>query len=213
MVRPLLQRHADLALIGRLIVVRPVRHHLRGVVVDRTSSADRVRPCWFIDHICKPRPSFHISWGADLYRRPKALWDTTDPQMARDLCDAIEATALPILRAIETFEDYLAAVARSERRHLMYDSPTTRVVIEIAQGDLDAARQSCAEVSGYPDPSTYKDEFSQLKVGGAKRLCELLATGDRVAAIRLLHEWEAASVRNLKLEGVWEPTPFPIERG
>ncbi len=28
---------------------------------------------------------------------------------------------------------------------------------------------------------------------------------------KLLHEWEAQTVRNLKIEHLWEPTPFPLD--
>jgi len=42
-------------------------------------------------------------------------------------------------------------------------------------------------------------------------LCPLLASGDRVAMARLLHEWKAFTVDKLKLSDIWEPTPFPLE--
>jgi hypothetical protein len=28
---------------------------------------------------------------------------------------------------------------------------------------------------------------------------------------RLLHEWQAETVKNFKVEHIWEPTPFPLE--
>lgn len=34
-VRPLLDRHADLALVGRYIYVRPVHHFARAILIDR----------------------------------------------------------------------------------------------------------------------------------------------------------------------------------
>ena len=39
----------------------------------------------------------------------------------------------------------------------------------------------------------------------------LLANDDRAGLIRMLHEWEAASVKYLKIEHLWKPSPFPIE--
>ena len=45
-----------------------------------------------------------------------------------------------------------------------------------------------------------------------KELCPLIAANDRPGLARLLHAYEAQSVKNLKLEQFWEPTPFPIEQ-
>ncbi|MEZ5849035.1 MAG: hypothetical protein R3D68_00100 [Hyphomicrobiaceae bacterium] len=40
MAKPLLARHPDLALVGRMIVIRPVRHVLRAIYIDRTRSVN-----------------------------------------------------------------------------------------------------------------------------------------------------------------------------
>ena len=44
-------------------------------------------------------------------------------------------------------------------------------------------------------------------------LCPLVAANDRTGLAKLLHSYEAQSVKNLKIEKFWEPTPFPIELG
>ena len=43
-VQPLLQRNPDLALVGRMIVVRPVHHLLRGIYLARSSDPDDFVP-------------------------------------------------------------------------------------------------------------------------------------------------------------------------
>ena len=43
-VQPLLQRNHDLALVGRLVVLKPVHHILRGVYIDRSSIPDEFMP-------------------------------------------------------------------------------------------------------------------------------------------------------------------------
>jgi hypothetical protein len=51
-VQPLLQSNPDLALVGRMIVVKPVHHLLRGVYLARSSDPDdfvpteRLAPCF-----------------------------------------------------------------------------------------------------------------------------------------------------------------------
>jgi hypothetical protein len=42
-------------------------------------------------------------------------------------------------------------------------------------------------------------------------LCPLVASNDRAGLAKLLHSYEAQSVKNLKIEKFWERTPFPIE--
>lgn len=38
-----------------------------------------------------------------------------------------------------------------------------------------------------------------------------LAENDRTGLARVLHEWEAYTVKSFKIEHLWEPTPFPLE--
>ena len=40
--KPLLQQRSDLVLVGRRLIIRPVRHLLRGAFLDRTSDKYRV---------------------------------------------------------------------------------------------------------------------------------------------------------------------------
>jgi hypothetical protein len=44
-----------------------------------------------------------------------------------------------------------------------------------------------------------------------RELCAKLADDDRAGLARLLHEWEAYTVKNFKIEHLWEPTPLPLE--
>lgn len=48
MVRPLLARHADLALVGRWLYVKPVHHFARAVLIDSTVYADEFEPRWAV---------------------------------------------------------------------------------------------------------------------------------------------------------------------
>jgi hypothetical protein len=46
-----------------------------------------------------------------------------------------------------------------------------------------------------------------------RHLCTLLDEENYGGIADLLHEWEAVTARNFKVEHVWEPTPFPFEEG
>jgi hypothetical protein len=44
-----------------------------------------------------------------------------------------------------------------------------------------------------------------------RALCAALAANDRAGLAKLLHEWEALTVKNLRIEHLWQPTAFPLE--
>jgi hypothetical protein len=209
LVQPLLAQHTDLVLFGQIIFVKPVRHVLRGILIDRTGEAIRFRPRWAVVPLCAPTQHFYLNWGAMLYK--PGLWEWSDPSIAAALVDVVERDALPILRSVESLDDFVA-FASKERFPLNYfhGFHLKRVAVEAACGDLAAARATCAELTRgrtlWSQP-WLRESFDQV----TKPLCPLLAADDRPGLVRLLREWEAYSVRQLKLETIWEPTPFPIE--
>jgi hypothetical protein len=85
-----------------------------------------------------------------------------------------------------------------------------KVSVDIARGDLGAARSTCAELATgrtmWSAP-LMREEFIRI----TETLCPLLTRGDRAALASLLHDWEAYTVKQLKIEALWEPTPFPLE--
>ncbi|MEQ1717271.1 MAG: hypothetical protein ABL907_15035 [Hyphomicrobium sp.] len=210
--QPLAARHADLAIVGRLLIVTPVRHHLRGVLIGRTSSANCITPQWLIHHSFSPRLGYHLSWGDLLSGRTGHYWNTDDPNMPADLLVAIETQALPKLRAVQTLEDFVAAVPSTRGGHLWSIDPEGKSLIDIAMGELEQARASCREkICNRPDPGPKEADVTKAEVAGAKLLCGLLEKNDIEGLIRTLHSWEEASVKKLKLAPYWEPSPFPVE--
>ena len=84
--------------------------------------------------------------------------------------------------------------------------PYQRVIVETARGRLDEVRAICRDdLSKWPSDS----DLIQLP----KQICGRLAGNETAGIASLLHEWEATTVRNLKIEHLWEPTPFPLETG
>lgn len=211
LLEPLLARNDDLVLVGRTIVVRPVRHIMRAVLIDRTSSADVLSPKWYLHHFCTPSQWMHLSWGGDIYRGERKLWRVSDLESPERLASAIEGV-LPRLRAIAGFAEFIPEVrAHPYARHHL-DWPKVRVVIEAALGNLDAARALCAEkIVAAPPPPADNPEFIFRQDAGARELCRRLQSGDIPGVAALLQQWEAALVKQEKLEPFWERTPFPVE--
>lgn len=212
LLKPLVERHDDLALVGFTMYLKPVRHLLRGVTIDRTGEAARFRVRWPVLNLCEPRERLPLTWSGFVYPS-EGLWLWSNPSLQDDLFGAIEEQALPALRAIETLDDFFAFASNRERFGLWpFDLFTLlRVGVDCARGDLDSARAGCAELesglSRWEDPDL-SEEFERV----TGTLCPLIAVDDRAGIARLLHEWEAYTVEKLKIGHIYQPTPFPLER-
>jgi hypothetical protein len=228
---PLLERNCDLALVGRLVLIKPVRHLLRGIHVDRDIDPVNFEPTWFVNFLFRPGAGVSHRWGERLKREmpraptdaeehtwfaqwvlpirerryPKSMegWVAYDPAVANEMCEAIEREALPVLRAIQSIDDFVTFAsdkARFDWTYLgsnFYHEP----FVFAAQGNFEAALAAC-------DKLVVREPTNRR----AKELRRRLAGGDRRGVARLLHRWEAESVKWLTLEEFWEPTPFPIEQ-
>lgn len=209
-VQPLLQRNSDLALIGRLIVIKPIHHLLCGVYVDRSLDPLSFVPTWSVKLLSDLQKSFGFLWG-ERVRGRSGSWKTTDPDLSSAMCEAIEQEALAPMRSIKTFDDFikLTSKLRAPRRHLdLY--PIARLTVDIARGDLVAAEVICKYLKTKEGKAEYF--YMQERYERAvQELGPLVAANDRVGLANLLHSYEAQSVKNLMLEKYWEPSPFPIE--
>jgi hypothetical protein len=215
MVQPVVDRNSDLVLVKRWLFVRPVHHFARAILIDRTAYADHFDPQWLIHHLFEYRDSLPLTWGEFLANERssrRGVWRTSDSDVELALQEAIELQALPALRRISTFDDFLAHVAQHTFKHQLYEWPTARIVLDVALGELDHARTICEQhAECWSSGKIASDEDGRATYARLGELCRRLMADDRAGLIRLLHEWEAATVKNLKIEHIWEPTPFPIE--
>jgi hypothetical protein len=217
MVRPLLERNADLVLVGRMIYVKPVHHFARAVLIGRTSSANRFSPRWTVIHLFEVRRIFTLNWGDYLDELLPGLhgfnWPTDAPSIAEGLCQAIEKQALPWLRTMSTLDLFLAFVSQNLFRHHMYDKGDAEVIVRVAQGYVDAARKICEQqIERWSTDKPHYDDDDCAHFRRLRDLYPLVMKDDRAGLARLLHCWEAETVKNFKIEHLWEPTPFPLEQ-
>ncbi|HQS08329.1 MAG TPA: hypothetical protein PLK13_05835 [Xanthobacteraceae bacterium] len=208
-VAPIIDRNPDLSLIGRVLIIKPVHHVLRGVVFNRTSDADCFEIVLSIMILFNRHDDFNLLMGGDIYPPRKGLWLMSNKNIADDVCAKIEQEALPRLRNIGSDFEYTRSW-REGVSHGLNRAASGYALCRIAEGNLDAARDLIAT-----------SEFaSYVWLPHLKRLGldeKLLALGnklpheDRLTLAGLLHEWEAYSVEKLKLGKIWERTPFPLE--
>src|SRR5262245_11747654 len=100
--QPLLQRNPDLELVGRLIVIKPVHHILRGIYIDRSLDPQLFVPTWAVMFLFEPSESFSYNWGGRLYNRAHGAWDVTNSATSAVMCVILEQEVLPLLLCMTT---------------------------------------------------------------------------------------------------------------
>jgi hypothetical protein len=149
LVKPLLERHADLALVGYWIFVKPVHHFARGILIGPTPYPKSFSLRWAVMHLFEPRRSFPLDWGGYGFEwsapPPENLDDLPEAEKSAIVNAAIERNMLPKLRAMRTFDDYLTFVAQSRFRHHLFDWLEAKVIVDLALGNLDAAQVICRD--------------------------------------------------------------------
>ena len=146
-VQPLLQRHSDLALAGRLIFIKPVHHILRGVYIERAGDPRAFEPTSTTGMLAE-RDRLHWAGVTNI------MGMSTDPvipmvpigmspelETVTYMLEMIEEIILPQIRSIQTFDDLFefASIERSRIAHPKY-FPQTMLTFALCRGDLAEAR-------------------------------------------------------------------------
>ena len=79
--RPLLERNPDLSLVGRIVVIKPVHHLLRGVFFGRGADPVMFDPMWFVNFLFKPGAGVSDTWAERLYCKRGVPLDVNDQAM------------------------------------------------------------------------------------------------------------------------------------
>jgi hypothetical protein len=210
LVAPLLDRHADLALIGPFLVVKPVRHVANAIIINRSSSADVFGPLTASTDLLGKVDYFGLGTGFTFRGRTGFLWRWSNPGISEEFLRIAEAEALPRLRSMGGLEAYYAYAEDIHGIHFPFYW-AWRATIEVALGRLDEARDILndprwADRSGVLFNCEVDGLGDRLKARGSH-----LSRKDKLALVEILHRWEAYSVEKLKLAPIWERTPFPLE--
>jgi hypothetical protein len=221
-VQPLLQRHADLALIGRYLLITPVHHFTRGIIIDRGSDPKLFVPSTSVSLIFDASARLGMGWGTDLaYFSFEGLDDDlakqrkADPKFIHWMIDNLSSlehlvrvmdVALDTLRSIITLDQMIAFCARPENNPMPLSVyPYARLLMAVAISDLDQA------IEIVDAPLMKPMEIRRAMDVFYPTFYPALVAHDRQELARILHELEAKTVKNLKYGKVWEPTPFPLE--
>ncbi|HEY5796110.1 MAG TPA: hypothetical protein VIU82_13955 [Bosea sp. (in: a-proteobacteria)] len=209
----LVARNDDLFPIGPYVVLRPLRHVIRTISIDRTSSADYPQFLWSIGHTFRPFTSLQGLNLERIFIARGAPRHWSEPGMADAFIEAAEQRILPMLRRVETITDMFCV--HGEPRSFEYDFALYTLpylmLVQAANGEFDDARAILDEmrhstrISARWRPHAY--DYAVDTLG------PLVLADDRAGIAQLLHRWEEENVARLGLEAIYERTPFPIECG
>jgi len=202
--RPVLERRPELVLIGRRIFIKPVHHLLCGV-----SLGSSIDPKAFLTRksvqLLVPNSWGYAGEGARYYEKydldQLRYWDITRPESMKQLVETTDAI-LTAFTAITTLEDYFDYLRSIEWPWLHpVELIRAEALIAVLNGDFELALNIFKK-----HPNLLWD-YDQRE----PRFHQAILAGDRAEVIRILHDWEASSVKACKIERIWERTPFPLE--
>lgn len=231
---PILERHTDLILNGRNLILKPVQHLLRGIYFDSSWSKDYPRPYWYFVMLFKvPTSSIGFRWSGEIL-----AGRSTESAFAEKLMlgatDKIE-NELRTVQSIEEFEQYtkyekdvlgllgywaieryprynsvlLSALGRLEEAHRLLsgliEKDEARYLVELAEGRAVIAKRANSRLGKNAVESA---TCNLAIIAELKRLLALLEARDRPGIGALLREWEQHNAKRWRVEHLWEPTPF-----
>lgn len=206
----LVERNPDLAQSSRFVIIKPLRHIMRSISIDRTSTADAPQFLWSLGHFFEPTAhrqgicldQFFTERGAPRY------W--SEPGMSAAFFAACENKILPALRGVGTIEEMIRfKTIRSVEFERAVKWVFCQIHFAAAFGRFDRALRRFERIKHWNPAgmSWRRPEFERI----ADELVPLMRADDRPGVIRLLHQWEENRVRKYGLESIYEPTPFPLE--
>ena len=206
---PLLERHGDIVLQGRWMILKPVKHYARGVYFDRSRGRGSLIPIPMIGPLYEDINIHHTGHFKELRRKDRA-WDTRDPASQSELLAILENVVVPLLRSVEAPEQFLSIACK--KIDLLADWHEAMCFITLGEWTTAELKvhKFKASWSLSTTHSLTPNLWAQHTVEHAQFVLDLLRT-DRPQLIRQLHAWEAETARLWKVEKYWSPSPFPCE--
>lgn len=194
--KPLLKQRSDLVLIGRLLIIRPVRHIVRGVFFDRTSDKYRFRVVRYIRPLFELDESFffHVQIDFGLCR----VWD---PDFLALLFDALDEDIFSEVAKIGKLDDFDRDLGNDHQGFIARFEATVAALL------LAGNRQRAREVIERRDAQTRGDGYWQHLVNNQRALLDW----DIASLCAEFRSRESKVANFLQLGNAWEPSPFPIE--
>jgi hypothetical protein len=189
--KPLLKLRSDLVLVDRLLVVRPIRHLVRGAYLGRTSDRYSFRIWCHIKALYEGPAG--VGWGDYFGVANCPVWQ---PHFEPLLIDALSEDIFGQVGSMTTLADLAQFIEKTGFRE-------ERVTTLVLAGELERAADYVQQIQR--DDTIADDAKASVKAHWD------LVSGDVQALCNECHAKEAETIKELKLEHIWEPSPFPVE--
>jgi hypothetical protein len=193
--KSLLKLRSDLVLVGRYLLIRPVRHIMRGARLDASGDKHAFNVWRFFV------PLYDPAWPNGCGDRLRGDWDVRQPHFERYLLDSLAEEIFEPLGRMTTLDD-LAAVLDEPNRIFAEDFCAQGVRALVLSGQRERAAEYIRELEERR-PRVFAGDWAQ------KRRDFLARDIHEVCA--MYHAREAQHAQDYKIAHIWEPMPFPVE--
>lgn len=196
--RPLLELRSDLVLRGRHLLIRPIRHLLRGAFFDRSSDKYRFALSQYVAPLCDTtKMGLGIELGDEVWCQDNEVWH---PHFTALLFNQLAADVFDHVGQITSFAELaeqLKPIGKFYRFH------RARMMAFILSGQSHHAAEYMAALERRSDLNpAWRASIQQLPS---------LLDRDIASVCAEYHAKEEKAVADLKLRDLWEPSPFPAE--
>jgi hypothetical protein len=189
--KPLLKVRGDLLLHGRDLMIRPVRHLLRGAILEPTGNKYRLEVWRYLKPLYEGTPG--LGYGGSI----GGVCEVWLPYFEPLLLDTLAEDVFDHVGRIASLADF-AATLHDTQSH--YD---VRVRAMVLGGQPQLAAEYVEELERKPIATAYWQNFvRELRAFVERDIANVCAE---------YHAREAETIKALKLESIWEPAPFPAE--
>lgn len=189
--KPLLKLRPDLVLVGRMLLVRPIRHLLRGVFFAGRDGTFELP--------LSVGPVYGSASGDDL--RLYVLPHADEPDFEPRLMDVLRHDVFDNVGAVTTLVQHGDRLALEGRRGSV--DTADRVISYTLGGDREKAEACIAERGVKTGESEPWQRWAKEQRAFLDR--------DIASVCAEYHAKEVEAAQAMKLGDAWEPTPFPVE--
>jgi hypothetical protein len=199
--KPLLKQRSDLVLFGRLLIIRPVRHLLRGAFFDRTSDKYQFQVWRCVKPLFAVTNGFYLDLCNET--RPAGWTPVWEPNFEALLFDGLDEDVFQRVGRITSLADFGGDLGIGDLDYR--DRFDVRVAAVVLAGQREGAaglierELARTERNGHGYGNHIAGKQRVLLERDIESLCDEFRA----------KESEAAKV--LKLGDAWEPAPFPAE--
>jgi hypothetical protein len=189
--KPLLKERSDLVLVGRHLLIRPVRHVARGAVLGQSGDEYRFVIVPYLHLLCSRDPVQKGVSGPDTNAT-----DVWHPHFEPLLMDVLANDIFGEVRSVVNLDEFAATLPEKKEFY------QRAVALALSRGPEHGIAYVKDVEHRYPDDRFLKPWYPHLRV--------LFERGTEDICARF-HAAEQRTAKELKLDGIWELSPFPIE--